>query len=128
MGDAWTDYAGVYEAYASNFRYAKYRLDFATANHGIMDIISCAVKLEMKQKTFEGTATCLSTDSGGTPVDITGKFSDVSSIQVTPLSTSSVVAVYDFLDAPNPTTFKILLFNSSGARVGGTASYILRGV
>jgi hypothetical protein len=53
---------------------------------------------------------------------------DIDSISVTPLATSSVVAVYDFVDSPNPTSFKVLLFNSSGTRISGSFSWSARGV
>jgi hypothetical protein len=55
-------------------------------------------------------------------------FVDVQSIAVTPLATTGVIAVYDFVDAPNPTSFKVLLFNTSGTRVSGGFSWSARGV
>lgn len=128
IGDAWTDYVGVYQAYASGFRYVKYRLDFETTDNGILNITQLNVRLEMKQKTYEGNVQCTDTDTGGTSVDITGIFVDVNSIQVTPLSTTALIACYDFVDAANPTTFKILLFDTNGNRASARASYIIRGV
>jgi hypothetical protein len=55
-------------------------------------------------------------------------FIDVDSISVTAAGTSPVIAIYDFVDAPNPTTFKVLLYNTSGSRVSGTFSWTARGV
>jgi hypothetical protein len=53
---------------------------------------------------------------------------DVDAITVTPGGTSPVTVVYDFVDVPNPLSFKVLLFNSTtGARVSGAASYTVRG-
>jgi hypothetical protein len=128
VGDAWTDYNGVYQVYATNFRYVKYRLDFSSADNGVLRITNLLTKLDSKQKTIQGEVAVVSTDSGGTSVDITGQFMDVQSITLTPKGTTAAVAIYDFTDVPNPTSFKILLFNSSGTRISGTVSYILRGV
>jgi len=55
-------------------------------------------------------------------------FVDVESIQVTPKGTGAVNAVYDFVDAPNPTDFSVYLFDSAGARVSGDFSWTTRGV
>ena len=38
-----------------------------------------------------------------------------------------IVSLYDFTDIPNPTSFKVLLYNSSGTRVGGDFSWTARG-
>jgi len=127
-GSDWTDYADQYQTYASGFRYVKYRLDMASSDGAVLRISAMDTRLDMKQKTYEGKVTCAAADSGGTVVDITGLFMDVSSIQITAQGTTPVIAIYDFVDNPNPTEFKILLFNTSGARVDGTASYIIRGV
>ena len=124
----WTDHTGVYQVYATNFRYVKYRLDVATSDSGVLFFLSARAKLEAKQKTYEGTVACSSGDSGGTSVNITGQFIDVNSIQVTAAGSSPIIAIYDFVDAPYPTTFKVLLYNTSGSRVSGTASFLLRGV
>jgi hypothetical protein len=53
---------------------------------------------------------------------------DVFSISVTPATTTAVIAVYDFVDVPNPTSFKVLLYNTSGTRVSGNFSWSVRGV
>ena len=127
-GTTWTDYAGVYEVYAVNFRYVKITLNFATSDHGLLMITGTNVKLDVKLKTIQGMANVVSTDAGGTAVDITGQFIDVQSVQVSPQGTVFAIAVYDIVDAPFPTSFKILLFNAAGAKISGPVSWTLRGV
>jgi hypothetical protein len=127
-GSSWTVFSGVYECYATNFKYVRITLDFSTSNSGFEEIVSSSIKLDMKVKKVQGTVSAVSTDSGGTSVDITGLFTDVQSITLTPLGTSAAIAVYDFTDTPNPTSFRILLFNTSGTRISGTVSYIVQGV
>lgn len=135
-GVSYTTYSGVWSVYATNFRYIKYRITVTTAAAtDFARLVGINVRLDSKLKTITGTVSCNSGDSGGTTVYLTNdrtsggtkEFVDVDAIQVTALGTSAIIAIYDFTDAPNPLSFKILLFNTSGARVSGTASYTIRG-
>jgi hypothetical protein len=136
-GSTWTAFAGVYTATGSTFQYVRYTLAFAAAHTGsglATDTSTLLItqplnyRLDVKQKTYQGMVGAVSTDGTGTAVDITGIFSDVTSIQLTPLGTTALIAIYDFVDAANPTTFKVYVFNTSGVRQTATVSYILRGV
>jgi hypothetical protein len=127
--DPWTNYAGLSQVYATQFQYFKIRYDFASAGgDDLLLVTGLNIRLDAKLRNDSGNGTAVSTDSGGTVVSFGIAFVDVDSISVTPLATSSVVAVYDFTDAPNPTSFKVLLFNSSGSRVSGAFSWSARGV
>jgi hypothetical protein len=128
---------GVYSAYSTAYRYVKYILNMTATHDGsglATDTASLIViqplnyRLDVKQRTFQGMVSALSTDAGGTSVDITGQFIDVASITVSALGTTALFVVYDFVDTANPTAFKVLVFNSSGTRVSATVSYTLRGV
>lgn len=94
------------------------------------------------QNTFTVTAATAQTTSGNVDVDNDGSivyltedrtstgvktFVDVESITVSANTTSPVYAIYDFVDAPSPLSFKVLLYNSSGTRISGTVSYSVRG-
>ena len=57
-------------------------------------------------------------DHGGGTVLPSIEFVDIAAIIVTPSGTSARIAIYDFLDAPNPKAFKVLLYNTSGTKVG----------
>lgn len=127
-GDAWTDYAGVTSVFTSNFRYIKVTLDFSSATDTDLAYLTYIRTLvSIKLRSDSGSVACLSTDSGGTQVNFNLTFLDVDSITVTANSTTPVIAIFDFVDAPNPTGFKILLYNTSGTRVSGTASWTARG-
>ena len=54
-------------------------------------------------------------------------FIDVQSITVTPRGTVPRIAIYDFLDAPYPTSFKVLLYDTNGNRVSGPFSWSAKG-
>jgi hypothetical protein len=126
---AWTSYSNVSSAFATNFRYIRAQYDFASAGgDDLLQITGLNVRLDVKQRTDSGTATANSADSGGTTVNFNIAFIDVDSVSVTPLTTSAVIAVYDFVDVNNPSSFKVLLFNTSGTRVSGNFSWSARGV
>jgi len=127
--DAWTNYAGLSEVYATQFQYFKVKYDFASAGgDDLLLLTGLNVRLDSKIKNDSGTGTANSADSGGTVVSFNTTFVDIDAISVTPLTTTAVIAVYDFTDVPNPTSFKVLLFNTSGTRVSGGFSWSARGV
>lgn len=67
-------------------------------------------------------------DTAGTPVLFNVPFVDVQSITLSPSGTTASIAVYNFVDVPNPTGFKILQFNTSGTRIAGSVGWNVKGV
>lgn len=127
--DPWTDFVGQDTAFATNFRYVKIRYDFtASGGNDLLRLNGLNVRFDVKFKNDSGTGAAVAGDVGGTVVPFNVSFVDVSSISVTPLSTTPVIAVYDFVDTPNPTSFKVLLFNTAGTRVSGSFSWTAKGV
>lgn len=127
-GAAWTDYAGISTLYATNFRYLKIAYNFSSAGgNDLLRIDTLQVTLEKKLKTDSGSGTANAADTGGTTVTFNVAFVDIESISVTASGTAARIAVYDFVDAPNPTSFKVLLFDTSGTRVSGGFSWQVKG-
>jgi len=127
--DAWTDYAGVSSVFVTDFRFAKIRHDFAsTGGGGLVTVTGLNVRYDVKLKNDAGTVSAVSTDSGGTAVSFNVSFVGVHSITVTPKGTAARIGIYDFVDVPNPTIFKVLLFDTAGTRVSGNASWSVKGV
>lgn len=127
--DPWTDYAGLSSVFVTDFRYVKVKFDFATSGgDDFITITGLNIKFDVKLKNDAGTATANSGDSGGTTVNFNVTFVDVESITVTPKGTAARIAVYDFVDAPNPTSFKVLLFDTAGTRVTGDVSWSVKGI
>lgn len=127
--DPWTDYNGVNQVYATDFRYIKFRYDFSSAGgDDLMRLTELNYRLDSKLRNDFGTGTANSADSGGTTVNFNVAFVDVEAISVTPSGTTARIAIYDFVDAPNPVSFKVLLFDTSGNRVSGAFSWSARGV
>ena len=127
IGDAWVDH-DVSLLYATNFRYVKARITVtSTTGSDPVFLSALNIRLDQKQRSDNGMATCNAGDTGGTVVNFNTQFYAVTSITVTPQGTTVLVPVYDFAGGANPTGFKILLFNSAGARVSGTASWNVKG-
>ena len=128
-GDPWTDApSGETQAQAAGFRYVKVRITFtATGGDDLIEVSALNIKLSGKLKTDSGSGSAVSSDVGGTVVSFTIGFIDVNAIVVTPSGTSARYALYDFVDVPNPTDFKVLLFDAAGARASGGFSWTARG-
>ena len=125
----WTTYSNVSSVFATNFRYLRVQYDFASAGgDDLLELTALNIRLDTKLRNDSGNGTANSADVGGTVVSFNYPFIDVASIAVTPAATSAVIAVYDFVDVANPTSFKVLLFNTAGARVSGNFSWSARGV
>lgn len=127
--DPWIDYPGLASVFVTDFRYAKVRFDFASVGgDDLVTVTGLNIRFDVKLKNDAGTATVNAADSGGTAVSFNVSFVDVESITVTPKGTAARIAVYDFVDAPNPTSFKVLLFDTAGTRVSGDVSWSVKGI
>lgn len=127
-GTAWTDYPGLTQVFATNFRYARIRLDVAaTMAQAILAVTEVRVKLDSKLVADAGKGTASAAHAGGTVVGFNRPFIDVRAITVTPSGTAPRIALYDFADTPNPTQFRVLLFDMAGNRVSGPFSWTARG-
>ena len=116
------------EVFATDFRYIKVRIDITSASAtDLLQVVEAAIQIDVKIKTDQGNGTASAGDSGGTSVTFNQTFADITSIVVTPNSTTQVTAVYDFTDVPNPTGFSVYLFDNTGARVSGDFSWTARG-
>lgn len=125
----WIDYPGAYTAYVANFRWLKLRLDFTgTGGDDIIVVDKLNVRMDYKIKSDAGMGTASHLDAGGTWVPFRATFVDIHSITVTPQNTGAVLAVYDFLDAPDPLGFKVLIFDSAGNRIDCPFSWTATGV
>lgn len=115
--------------FAPSLRYAKIRLIFTPDDDAsLSNILYLKASINVKREMDGGTVDVLAADTTGTVVDFNKAFKDVETITLTPLSTVEQVAIFDFVDTPYPTDFKILLFDNAGVRVDGTVSWKARGI
>lgn len=123
----WTDYAGVWQAIGTNFRWVKVRLDITGSATALVKINRLNIRMAFKLSDDAGMGYAAAADSGGTIVLLNKTFVDIQSITVTPQGTTAATAIYDFVDTPNPTQFKVLLFNAAGTRISGNFSWSAKG-
>jgi len=127
-GVDYIDYVNLDQVFGTNFRYVKFRITVNTSsNKDVFYLSKLNLVLDAKQKTESDTINVLAADTGGTTVTFQENFLDITSIMVSANSTTPLFAIYDFVDVPNPTFFKILVFNSSGQRVNAQVSWTARG-
>lgn len=126
--DTWITVLDVSQAYAQNFRYARIWLTLvADTGDDLIKMTAMNVRLSTKIRSDAGNGNSLAAHSSGTTVNFDVDFLDVKSISVTPNSTNPVIAIYDFLDVPSPTSFSVYLFDKDGVRVSGDFSWTARG-
>lgn len=123
-----TGYAGVTEVYVTNFRWIRVKIAMTgVGTDDLLRVSSLVTKLDVKQKDDYGSVVCNSADVGGTTVTFNKPFNAITSITLTPAGTTARYCIYDFAGGANPTSFKVLLYDSSGTRVSGTVSWTARG-
>lgn len=129
----WSLVANSSSGFASNFRYVRLTI---TVTGGLVEISNINIKIDSKLKTISGS---VSTTTSGATVYLTDNslstgtkvFKDIQAIIVTPAFNSGVpaVAIYDYVDTPDPYSFVIHLYRlSDGQEIAGTCSYTIRGV
>jgi hypothetical protein len=127
-GSSYTDYPNVTSIYATNFRYIKIKIAVTeSTGTGLYKITGIETVLDAKLKNDGGSIYANSGDASGTQVNFGVTFIDITSLTATPSGTSLLTAVVDFTDAPNPTGFKVYLFDSSGNRASGTVFWNAKG-
>lgn len=113
---------------ASNFRYVRVLYTFTcTPGTPLVRVDSLNVKLSSKLRVDSGEGFASASDSSGTLVNFNVPFVDASTPIVQPAASSPRFAVVNFLDAPNPTSFRVLLYDINGNRVSGDFSWTCRG-
>lgn len=119
----WTTYNSTREVYATNFRYVKFRIT-TTGTSSIYKISNINIKLDAKLKNDAGSITCVQSDTYGTVANFTTDFLDITSISVSPSSTTFATAVYDFKDTIIDGTYTI---SSNIATISATAHNLVVG-
>jgi len=111
-------------------RYLKVRIEFtSSATTVLMRFFNLIVYLSVKRENDGGEESALAADVLGTEVTFNKDFKDVESITATVLSpTEPYVVVVDFVDIPDPTSFRVFVFDTTGNRVDKTIEWKARGV
>ena len=137
---AWTLYgladaeAGVKEANAVAVRCSTVCLMVdsgdaeADTGTGLVKVTNLRNRVDVKKVTDRGQSTSSATLA--VTVNFNKDFADVSKIDVFPISNSSqkIFRVINFVDAPNPTSFSVLLFNEAGTQLALDFTWEAEGV
>lgn len=128
-GTDWSSETTANQIFAASLRYVRVKLEFTgNDDKALIRINSLTVNLNAKKETDSGSATANSGDTGGTIINFNKTFKDIESINVTVNETTPHYIVIDFTDAPDPTHFHVLVFDSSGTRQTKTVYWIAKGV
>ena len=127
-GSSYADHAvNQRQVFDTNIQYVKITYNFTVPDTELLELHPFMVRLDNKVISDSGNGTALASDSGGTVVTFNKHFVDITAISVTPNSTTAMFPIYDFQDVPNPTSFKVLLYDKDGTRVDGDFSWIAKG-
>lgn len=129
-GVTYSDYNNVTRL-ASNFRYVKHRVSTTNlVGDELFEIEEISLDVDAEPKFDDGTATIDAADTSGTLISFNEVFADVQSITANPLQTSgfsSLSTIINFVDAPNPTSFRVLLLDKDDSLTSGTITWQARG-
>ncbi|MGL4576357.1 MAG: phage tail protein [Burkholderiaceae bacterium] len=129
IGDVWTDYVGVSNVSVSSVRYVRIKIDvIASGADDLLRIDGVSAEASVRLVNEDAVVTCVAGDAGGTLYTFTKPWLDIRSITATAYGTTHAVAIVNFVDVPNPTSCRVLLFNTAGARIAGQAALHVEGV
>lgn len=115
--------------FSAAVRYLKVRFEFtALDDKSLIELFNIIFNISVHEETDSGSATADEDDVDGTVVLFNKAFKDIIAIQVTPVSIEARFPVVNFTDAPNPTSFKVLMYDAAGVRVTCPFSWTARGV
>lgn len=115
--------------FIASLRYVKIKFIFTgTDSTAILEFFNFVVDLNVKVETDSGSVNADKDDVGGTVVLFNKTFRDINSITLTVDSLEPITAIYDFTDVPNPTQFKVLVFDNAGNRIDYLVSWKARGI
>jgi hypothetical protein len=115
--------------YVESLRFVKVKITFTGADPtALLEFYDLRVDLNVKSEIDGGQINADKDDIGGTLVLFNKVFKDINSITVDADSIEPLYIIYDFLDIPNPTGFKVLVYDSSAKRVDYLVSWKARGI
>lgn len=129
-GTTWTPITQGSSQFFATLRYLRYKLKFTAENDKcFIELYNLTVSLNVKRENDGGEVNALATDAAGTQVNFTKPFKDIESITCTTKSTTEpYIVIFDFVDAPNPTGFKVYVFDTMGARQTKVVDWKARGI
>jgi hypothetical protein len=125
----YTVFAGSDEINTTGFRYVKVKYEFLAADDlSHVKVTGIQLTVDALSRFDSSVVTLAAGDAGGTVITFGSDFHKVVGIAVTPKDTAARICVVDFdFTQLNPTTFKILMFDTGDVRKSGDVAYVARG-
>jgi hypothetical protein len=115
--------------FAPSAKYVKVRMNFTMPNDkSLMAFSNYQIAISVRREQDAGYATAVAEDVNGTVVTFNKAFKDIDGITIAPMSTTTVIPIVDFLDVPNPTNFKVKIYDNAGVRKTVNFRWDARGV
>lgn len=128
-GISWSSPVSATTSFHPSLRYVRVTIEFTSGTDlTLLSFFNFQVAVSVKREQDGGIIEANAGDAGGTTVTFNKDFKDIDSIEVSNMSTTAGYAIVDFVDAPNPTTFKVLAFDSAGSRITVDVRWIARGI
>jgi hypothetical protein len=127
-GTTWTAWSTGTSHYADSMQYVEIELAFTSTDNALKYIYSLEIRVDVKREVDSGKASVYATDAAGTIVYFNKAYKDVKSITVSVDSVIPGYVVPDFLDIPNPVSFKVFFFDNLGNRKDATIYWKARGI
>lgn len=125
----WSTPVAGSSVFGTNVRYVEVTVNFTGTNDkSLIGFYNFQIFLDVKREVDSGNGTANAADTTGTVVTFNKSFKSVDSITITTKSLEPIYAIYDFTNVPNPTTFKVLIFDSAGQRITFPFSWKARGI
>ena len=112
-------------AFASSVRYVRAVVSFSGNDTALCNFFNFTCSLDVQQVTDSGTITANAADSGGTLVTYNKSFSLAPAVTAT---AESVQPVKVIITSVTKTSFRVLVFDSTGARITLVVDWKARGV
>lgn len=115
----------------TTFRYLRFKLEFTGVDDkALIEVYDVTIRLDVKREHDGGEADILAADAGGggTTVTFNKDFKDIESIDVTPINTVAAFAIVNFTDTPNPTTFQVIVYDTTFNPIDAEVRWIARGI
>ena len=128
-GVSWSSESIGEAQFIPSLRYLRTKLEFSAPNDDAMIYVSnVEINLSVKREVDSGSVNASVSDIDGTLVFFNKTFKDIDSLTATAESLTPITPITIFDDAPNPVSFRIMAFDSSGQRVTHVVDWKARGI
>lgn len=128
-GSSYSGFTNGASQFFPTFRFLKVRLEFSGDDKALIELYNLTISIDVKRENDGGEVNAPASDVNGTLVYFSKPFKDIESITTTVKSTTEpFYAIFIFTDVPNPTSFRVMAFDSSGNRVTKLVDWKVRGI